>query len=62
VESLVPKHRRDQDIQMRVNPRTGHREKMYYNHGLGEWCSGVKDTEKVCSDKGCAVYGSRRYD
>jgi hypothetical protein len=59
VQSLVPKDRRDEDVQWRVNPDTGHREKGYFNHGLGEWCFGVKDTERKCAARGFEIIGSR---
>lgn len=59
VQSLVPKDRRDTDIKWMDNPQTGLREKAYYHWGLGEWCFGVKDTERRCKERGFNIIGKR---
>lgn len=59
IHTLVPPDRRDKDIRTMVNPATGHKDKAYFNHGLGEWCFGVKDTEQRCREKGFEILGRR---
>lgn len=52
VQSLVPKGRTDKDVKWVINPETGHREKGYFNWGLGKYCFSVKDTEKKAQSTG----------